>query len=273
MKRNNKGECRQKKIFISSFAEDSLKVAQKYNFGIEINHTCISDNLDLEKREDVLSWIENDLKKAGIALEAEPDCRRYILHGPFTDISPSAIDSRALKLTYERMIASIEIAKTLFVDKVILHTGFFPFLFYPDWHREKSITFWKRIDKYIPKGMTICVENVFEENPILFADIFHEVASDRIKLCMDIGHAHCMSSPDWSVQRWIEYLGKDIAHFHLHNNFGENKDLHQPIMEGSMDIVKVLDAIDKFCGSEVTMTIESKQAESSAEFLKEYYGL
>ena len=58
-------------------------------------------------------------------------------------------------------------------DKVILHGGYNPWLYYPVWYQEQSIAFWKEFD--IPEGMTVCLENVLEPEPEMLLQIVREV--------------------------------------------------------------------------------------------------
>ena len=60
-----------------------------------------------------------------------------------------------------------------------------------------------------------------------------------------------------------------LGHFHLHNNFGDG-DNHLPLSEGSMNMDSIFMAIEKNCGSDVTFTIESRDAKSSLIWLKEH---
>lgn len=47
-----------------------------------------------------------------------------------------------------------------------------------------------------------------------------DVVNDhRLKICLDVGHAHCNSKME--VEDWIRTLGDRIYYFHLHNNHGK----------------------------------------------------
>ena len=48
--------------------------------------------------------------------------------------------------------------------------------------------------------------------------------------------------PEYSIIDWIRIQGPYIDHFHLHNNDG-NKDMHNPVTEGTMDMEAVLAAV------------------------------
>lgn len=252
------------RIYIATFSDGAIEAAAKYGFGLEINHTCVSDNMNEECRQDTVEWIKRDLKAA------KAENGKYLIHGPFTELSPSSIDSRAVQLTWDRLMDSVEFCKIFNSKKLVVHTGFFPFLYYPVWHKEKSIEFWSKFSDAVPKDLTVCIENVFEEDPIIFREIIDEVGKENIRVCLDVGHVNAMASTDWPAERWIEYLGERISHFHLHNNVGGKKDLHGHVYEGSMDMNKILDSIMTYCGDDVTLTIESQKAMESAKWLSEW---
>ena len=81
------------KLFIATFSEDALNVAKDFGVGLEINHTCISEDLDPSNRRNLLEQIREDIAAAGVS---EPS--GLFLHGPFTEIHPAAIDYRARQL-------------------------------------------------------------------------------------------------------------------------------------------------------------------------------
>ena len=65
-------------------------------------------------------------------------------------------------------------------------------------------------------SITICIENQFELDSDMLIQIIDGVSDDRLKVCLDIGHAHANSI--MPVEIWIETLGNRTAYYHLHNN-------------------------------------------------------
>ena len=45
------------KLFIATFSEDALNVAKYFGVGLEINHTCISEDLDPSNRRNLLEQV------------------------------------------------------------------------------------------------------------------------------------------------------------------------------------------------------------------------
>ena len=82
-----------------------------------------------------------------------------------------------------------------------------------------------------PEDFIVCVENVLEDEPYMLLDMMKQISDPRVKLCLDIGHAHAMTSADIPAEKWIQVLGPHIAHFHLHNNDGSG-DSHRPLARG-----------------------------------------
>ena len=67
-----------KNIFIATFSYGAVDVIKENQLNIEINHTCISEELNPENREKLLAAIRRDVTDCG--------ADRVILHGPFTEI-------------------------------------------------------------------------------------------------------------------------------------------------------------------------------------------
>jgi len=76
------------------------------------------------------------------------------------------------------------------------------------------------------------------------------VNDPRLKVCLDIGHAHANSV--MPVEQWIETLGDKIAYYHLHNNNGKknipghNDDEHLGLNHGTINIASVLEKAEQY---------------------------
>ncbi len=80
------------RIFFATFSDGATKTANKYGFSLEINNLCISSNLDPENREETIQRIENEIAEAGVK------GRKLFMHGPFTELTPDAMDPRATEV-------------------------------------------------------------------------------------------------------------------------------------------------------------------------------
>ncbi len=253
------------KLHIATYSKDASPVAMEFDLGIELNHVCISEYLDPDKISQTIKLIEEDLKNAGQPFPYEEGAR-IILHGPFTEIIPGSIDHRAVELGLERLEEAYGLCRVIGLNSMVVHSGYFPPMYYKDWHQEKSLIFWDRFLKG-KDDFTVFVENSFEDEPYMMARLADEFDRPNLKLCFDIGHAHVATTEDLPVEEWIRYLGSRVAHYHLHNNMG-TKDTHSPLGEGTMDMKKILTAIDTYNKSDYTMTLESQDCRLCVEWLK-----
>ena len=244
------------RLYIATFSKDAVKVIKENRANIEVNDTCISENLDDIPK--IRGIIKAEIEESG--------AERVFIHGPFTEIHPAAIDHRIVEAGLVRLNEAYEAIKDFSKDMVV-HSGYVPFIYIPVWQVERSIEFWKEFMKDKPKDFHIYIENVLEEEPDMLKEIVKGVADDRVKICLDVGHANVMMK-EGHVYRWVEYLGKDIGHFHIHNNYGED-DKHLSLGEGAIDYEKFFDVVDKYCDDDVTFTIEDRDCDKSMNWLKE----
>ena len=252
------------KIFIATFSRDAEKTAKEYGLGIELNDLCISSNLDEEKFDLVLERMKRHIRDAG------QEGGKVIMHGPFTELSPASIDHLAVEMMLKRYRQTLVFCEKLDIKDLVLHDGYIPLIYHRDWHKKKSIAFWKSFAAELPDGLTVYVENVFDDEPVLLTEIIEETEMDNIRICLDVGHANAMRGTGPEVTEWIRTMAPYLGHFHLHNNDGTG-DLHDHVDKGTMDMRRVLDAICEFCSPDVTLTIESRESEPSARFLLEYF--
>ena len=242
------------KLYISTIAADAPELARRHGLGLEIAEYCTACNMDE-------GFAENDAavreKLAGVA--------RRTLHAPFSELFPCAVDPRARELARERYAQAMALAVGYGARKLIIHGGFNPYLYFPEWYTAQSAPFWREFMGDVPQGLEICLENVTEPAPELLCEIIAAVDDPRLKMCLDVGHANAYSLVP--VGEWIAMLGKRIAHVHLHNNDG-SRDAHAPLNAGSMDIPRILELLDEHA-PEAEICIESVDALSCLETLEE----
>ena len=241
------------KLFLSTIAADAPETARKYGVKLEIAEYCTAWNMDDEFPETDRSVRE---KLAGI--------RGSLLHGPYNELFPCAIDRKARALAADRYRQAIALAKGYGCEKVILHGGYNPWIYYPVWYVEQSIEFWKEFLREDP-GVEIVLENVLETDSKWLLDIVRAVDDERLKLCLDIGHVNAYSNV--SVFEWLKNWSPYISHFHIHNNDG-TRDQHNGLFEGIIPMLEFLDRAEALC-SAATYTLELMEAEPSMGWLKE----
>lgn len=249
------------RLYIATFSDGAAEVIRKYGLGIELNDTCISESLDRDKVENTIENMSKEIDRAGAS--------RVMLHGPFTEIIPASIDHRAVSFGLERLEEAYQVCRRMGINRMVVHSGYMPLLYFKEWHQEKSVQFWKTFMSDKPKDFHIHIENVFEDEPVMMKVLAEALSDPRIDLCLDVGHANAVTQRQYDIPGWIEILGPLIGHFHLHNNDGTG-DTHNDVHRGAMDMEKVLAAIEKYCRDDVTMTIESRTCAESAAWLLDY---
>ncbi|MFR5860058.1 MAG: sugar phosphate isomerase/epimerase family protein, partial [Clostridia bacterium] len=193
--------------------------------------------------------------------------QKLLLHGPFTEIYPAAIDYRARELGMQRLNEAYEVAATLGVTRMIVHNGWLPFIYFKSWQAEKGALFWQAFLRDKPADFELCIENVLEDEPDMLVDMMRQIDDPRIRLCLDIGHANAVTAKNLPVTRWIQRLAPYLAHFHLHNNDGSG-DTHAAFDAGSIDMQEILQTIDRCCADDVTYTIEAREPLPCLAWLK-----
>ena len=250
-----------RELYLCTFSEHALDVIKENGIGIEFNQFCISSTLDEGRMERAIAAMEKEYDICGIE-----DHSRAIVHGPFTEIIPMAIDHLFVDLCHKRLDQAAEGTKMLGLNRMVAHTGYYPTIYMDPWHIKQSTKFWSEFIEKQPDDFQICIENVFDPDPYPMLDVLKNIGDPRVKLCLDVGHAHCVSKIP--VLEWIKLWGPHIAHFHLHNNDGTG-DQHNEVMDGTLDMEEVLRAIDDYCPPEATLTCESRKAVKSIPWLLE----
>lgn len=242
-----------KNVYISTTAPDASQLAVQYGLGIEIAEYCTAWNMDDE-------FTGTD---AAVRIKLE-GIERKVLHAPFNELFPCAIDRKARTLAAERYRQTIDLAKAYGATKVVVHGGYNPWIYYPVWYTEQSIIFWKEFLREDP-GMEIVLENVLETDPQWLLDIVKGVGNPRLKLCLDIGHVNAYSKIP--LNDWLENWAPHISHFHIHNN-DTSWDTHSPLTEGTIPMKDLLEKAYLLC-PDATFTLELMEAEASVKWMAE----
>ena len=216
------------KIYISTIASDVHRLAKQYNLGIEIAEYCTAWNMD-EKFDEVHPKVQEEI--TGIC-----GC---ILHAPFNELFPCAIDKKARALAAYRYRQAIDLAKQYGATKVVVHGGYNRGLYYPVWYVEESIKFWKEF---------------LAEDPGV-----------PIVLGLDIGHVNAYSQVP--LMQWLESWKDYLSHFHIHNNDG-SWDTHNALYDGNIPMREFLNRAAECC-TDATFTLELLEAGPSVRWLLE----
>ena len=188
------------RIYLSTIAPEAAEIARKWGVNLEIAEYCTAWNMDRE-----FPTVDKAVKEKSRGIGS------VLLHAPFNELFPCAIDPKARELAADRFRQAIELAKGYGAKKVIIHGGYNPWIYYPVWYVEQSVVFWKEFLQHDP-GVELVLENVLETDPALLLDIVKGVNDPRLRICLDIGHVHAYSKIP--VMEWLELYAPWISHFH-----------------------------------------------------------
>ena len=236
------------------------------NLGIEIQGFYNPNLIDTKESEELVLKYKNELVnfKGGRSL-----------HAPFWDLNLGSKNPLVREATMKAFNYAYKVAKELGCTEIVVHNGFVPNTsFYEGWVRNAT-SFWQEFFSDKDASITMMIENQCEEDSEVLKMEIDSVNDPRLKVCLDIGHAHANSN--MSVEDWIKTLGNRIGYLHLHNNHGKvmgrpsfKNDEHLGLNMGSIDIQKVLSLLEEH-SKDAVWNIECKldYIEKSVEVLKE----
>ena len=251
-----RGELRSR-LYLSGMDGQAAALAREWGLGFEITEFCWAPRLE---QPDAMALVRRQIEGA----------RHLWLHAPFAELAPCAIDPLVRQVTEKRYRQAADMARDLGVRQLVIHGGFVPQVYFPEWYVEQSVLFWRELLAELPPDMTVALENVMEPEPLLLADIARQVDDPRLGLCLDVGHANTFVSRVPPLE-WVAPMAPWLRHVHLHDNVGR-EDLHDPLGRGSIPVEQVLDTILELC-PEATFTLENQDCGPSLVWLREHgYG-
>jgi len=173
---------------------------------------------------------DSDLHEAARLLDYSP---RIILHSPFMDLSPGAVDPKVREVTLERYRQMIKAATLLNAGMIVFHSG------YEKWKYslnmkiwlDASVKTWEVILKETEESkIRIALENIFEDNPENLVQLMDAMNHPRLGLCFDTGHFNLFST--LSIEEWLDKIRDYIMHLHIHDN-DRTGDNHAPPGNGT----------------------------------------
>jgi len=252
----NEGESEmqiQDKLYLATIAEDAPEIAKEYGLGIEIDEFCTAGNMDGGNFPVWNEIVQKKLQASG----------RRIFHAPFNELIPCAIDPMVRDIAKTRLNQAYRLSVSYGINRMVVHSGHIPSIYYDSWFLERSVEFWKEFMGDKPDWFSVMIENVLEEEPYILAKLIEEIGDNRVMACLDIGHAYYSGLQP--INEWVMALGKHIGHVHLHNN-DKCADQHSPLGEGGIDYRDVLHALS-FYAPDATYTIESICCKKSLQWL------
>ena len=239
------------KLYLSGMDGQAAALARRWGAGYEITAFCYAPMLDTPE---TARQVRRDMEGVD----------RFWFHAPFAELTPCAIDPLVRDIAAQRYRQTVAMARRLGIRRIVIHDGYVPFVYFPEWFVEQSVRFWRDFLPEVPQDMTIALENVMDDGPDMLAAIMEGVNDPRLGVCLDVGHANTTVSKTPPLD-WIAPLSPWLRHVHIHNNFGE-WDLHNPLGEGNIPMEQVLDALLTQCPA-ATFTIENMNCAPSLDWL------
>ena len=236
-----------------------LPIALRHHVGIEIHEFISPDNLDAD---------DGQAETIGERIQAIP-LRGF--HGPFYELVPASRDKQIQQVARSRFQRAVELANVVGAQHLILHTGYFPKTYSRGTWIDNSVAFWVPFLTDLPGGVQLHLENVYEDDPSMIAELIDRVnealSREALTICLDVGHVHANSSR--GLEDWIVGLGSVIRYVHLHNNDGILDD-HWGLWRGKIDMVRVLSLLSEHAPNAVwTVETAPSDVERSLIWLKE----
>ena len=241
------------RLYLSGMDACAPELAREYDLGLELTDFTWAVRLD---EPDALEAAQ--AKMTGIS--------RFWLHAPFAELCPCAIDPQVRSVAKARLLQTVETAQKLGISRIVVHAGFIPTVYFPEWFVPQSVEFWKELLERVPEGITLALENVMEPGPEMQMQIVSAVGDPRLRLCLDVGHANCELSRT-RPEDWVAPMLPWLSHVHLHDNFGKN-DLHLPLGQGNLPVERLLHRL--LTESDVTFTLENQNCAASLAWLREH---
>ena len=242
-----------------------FNICSKHNFGIEVQGFYNPIIIDTKESDNLLHKYTAALKnfKCGKSL-----------HAPFWDLNLGSKNPLIKQATMQLFNYAYKIAQQLNCTEIVVHNGFIPNTSYYQGWVNNATSFWQEFFEGKDNSITMMIENQCEENSEVLKMEVDAVNDPRLKICLDIGHAHANSN--MSVEDWITSLGERIGYLHLHNNHGKiltrpsfMNDEHLGLNSGTINIKKVFKLLQTHCPNAIwSIECNLEHINDSIEILK-----
>jgi len=241
--------------------KETVALAAEKGLGVEVMAFAFPQTLDgdwritLAEYKEILKDVPGDLT----------------LHGPFMDMVSGSPDQRINAVCVARYSHAIRIASELEAKQVVFHANFIGSLhntFYREGWHQRNVQFWGPVADYAGEhGVTILLENMWEFDPTIIADLLRELNHPFIKTCLDVGHAHLFSSEQYTFEYWLRTMEPWLTELHLNNNNGILDEHHGFNWEnGVLDYNKLVPLI-RSINPDVDLVLEMDKVEDMRDSL------
>ena len=234
------------KIGISTWAYQDLPLAEALQ---RISALCDRAEILCEARHSLLDP-ENLQVMESFSL-------KYTVHGLVTDVNVASVHPELRRASVEIHGRAIEAAAAAGAELYVLHPG------YAAWSacrpralRALGDSLQELAQTADDSGITVAVENMPKSDWLFF----HRPGLNLrgMGLVLDVGHANTTGT----LPEFLEC--RELAHVHLHDNFGEN-DEHLPLGKGGIDFEPIFRTIEE---RGITAVLEQKTEQEVLESLE-----
>jgi len=189
-------------------------------------------------------------------------------HGPFLDLTAASKDREIVAVCRKRHEQALGATAETGAKIYVAHTNFNSLIrnkAYRNLFVERSLKFWLPLADWAgKKGITIVLENLWEEGPEVQRQLADSGKHPHLKASFDNGHALVFSKRPAS--QWTEVLGEALAHCHLHDNDGE-EDRHWPVGKGKEAWPALVSALQRYAPGAL-LVVESDRLALNKESLQ-----
>lgn len=192
------------------------------------------------------------------------------VHGPFHNLNLGSKDSHIRAYSEAVLTAALEVARAVRSPHVVFHTGWLPQ--YPPaatarWLDVFSAGLERLLHRAAELDVRLLIENTYEPDPSLFAELFARFPSPGLGMCLDTGHAACFGRVE--PLQWPRQFAARIAHVHCSDNDGRH-DLHWGLGAGVVNLRGMLQPLAAAGGAvSVTLEVPASAAVASRDYLND----
>jgi len=169
------------------------------------------------------------------------------VHSPIYDVNIARLNQRMREASVESVLDSLEFAKRIGAEILVIHggnlPGDFPVSLMPE-AREMSISSLKKLVKKAEEyEIVLGLENSTRgrNRPLVkqkedHISIIEKFNSSNLRIVLDVGHANVYRVP---LEDYLKSANPYLCEIHLHNNDGK-KDFHQPLSQGEIKMLDIL---------------------------------
>jgi sugar phosphate isomerase/epimerase len=230
------------------------------------------DGFDVEVEIQDAHWLLTTCEMSSVRRVGDFLSERNIkvsVNGPIFDLNPGSLDEFIREHTKKVFLKTIELAASIGSSRVILPSGFSPFLAgdaREGW-RLLAVEVWEScLNTASENDITVCIENGYEDSPAMIVEMAHELDNRLFGVCLDVGHINLYSRKKPGY--WIKETGEYIREIHLNDNDGKTDD-HLALGEGTVDIPAIFRTLYKQkIWPSLVFDMSTDQAEKSFKYLE-----